>query len=82
MHLDFKIPTKNVNFRKLRAEIAAVAIPLRNFKFIDRLAASCIRIPTMKRAVDMDSYQLAKEMDADESSNRARALLTRVSLLP
>lgn len=81
MHHDFKMPTEKEDLKKLGNEIVAVAVPLRNLKFTDRLAASCIGLSPVKRASDLDSYLVLKEIDADESSNCVGALLALVSLV-
>lgn len=81
MHPDFKMPTEKEDLKKLGNEIAVAAVPLRNLKFNDRLAASYIGLSGVERAADLDSYQVVKEMGADESSNRVGALLGRVRLV-
>lgn len=81
MHPDFRMPTEKNDLWKLGDEIASVAVPLRNLKFTDRFAASFIGLSTVKRAADMDSYDVLKEMDAKESSNRVGALLAWVSFV-
>lgn len=40
MHPDFKMPTEREDLKKLGSEIANATVPLRNLKFVDRLAAS------------------------------------------
>lgn len=78
MHPDFKMPIEKSDLKKLGDEIAVAAVPLPNLKFTNRFAASCIGLSTVKRVADLDFYQFLKEMDADESSNCAGALLARV----
>lgn len=78
MHPDFKMPTEKKDLKKLGDEIIVAAVPLQNLKFTDKTATSCIRFSAVKRSIDLDSYEVIKEMDTEESSNRARALLARV----
>lgn len=67
--------------KKLGEEIVASAPPLHNIKFIDRFAASFLGLPAMRRSVDLDYYQVLKEMRAYEKANRACTLLSRVSVV-
>lgn len=78
---EFVMPTEEEALRSLAVEIQEVAPPLCNVQFTNRYAASYIGRAILDQATDIESLKAMGEMGLEEATNRAEALISRVSFL-